>query len=49
LIYLTGNRAMPGVWLSFAAGCGLVAAILARPWSDETMIRARDSTRAPAA
>lgn len=27
LIHVTGNRAMPGVWLSFAALCGLVAAI----------------------
>ena len=30
LIQLTGNRAVPGVWLSFAAACGLVAALLAR-------------------
>jgi MFS family permease len=28
LIQLTGNRAVPGVWLSFAAGCGLAAALL---------------------
>jgi MFS family permease len=41
LIHLTGNRAMPGAWLSFAAGCGLTAAILARPWPDETISRAR--------
>jgi MFS family permease len=26
LIHVTGNRAMPGVWLSFAALCGLTAA-----------------------
>ena len=31
LIHLTGNRAVPGLWLSFAAACGLVAALLARP------------------
>lgn len=31
LIHLTGNRAVPGLWLSFAAACGLVAAFLARP------------------
>ena len=31
LIHLTGNRAIPGLWLSFAAACGLVASILARP------------------
>jgi MFS family permease len=30
LIHLTGNRAAPGLWLSFAAACGLVAAFLAR-------------------
>src|SRR6266705_1205619 len=31
LIQVTGNRAVPGLWLSFAAGCGLVASVLARP------------------
>ena len=31
LIQTTGNRAVPGLWLSFAAVCGLVAAIVARP------------------
>jgi metabolite-proton symporter len=30
LIHVTGNRAIPGVWLSFAAACGLVASLLAR-------------------
>lgn len=30
LIHATGNRAMPGVWLSFAAGIGLTAVILSR-------------------
>src|SRR4030081_1381529 len=35
LIHLTGNRAIPGLWLSFAAACGLVAAILARPQQSE--------------
>ena len=30
LIHLTGNRAVPGLWLSFAAACGLVAAFLAK-------------------
>jgi MHS family citrate/tricarballylate:H+ symporter-like MFS transporter len=29
LIHATGNRAMPGAWLSVAAICGLVAAVLA--------------------
>ena len=36
LIHLTGNRAVPGVWLSFAAVCGLVAAFLAKS-QDKTM------------
>ncbi len=27
LIHVTGNRAVPGVWLSFAAVCGLSAAL----------------------
>jgi metabolite-proton symporter len=31
LIHATGNRAVPGLWLSFAATCGLVASILAKP------------------
>src|SRR3981189_2748323 len=30
LIHLTGNRAIRGWWLSFAAACGIVAALLAR-------------------
>jgi len=29
LIHLTGDRAVPGLWLSFAALCGLSAALLA--------------------
>jgi len=29
LVHISGNPAMPGVWLSFAALCGLVAALLA--------------------
>ena len=31
LIQTTGNRAVPGLWLSFAAICGLLAALVARP------------------
>jgi MFS family permease len=34
LIHLTGNRALPGVWLSFAAACGLLASLLAHPATD---------------
>jgi MFS family permease len=30
LIHATGNRAIPGLWLSFAAGCGLIASLLAK-------------------
>jgi len=30
-IHVTGNRAIPGVWLSLAAACGLGAALLAKP------------------
>jgi len=29
LIHVTGDRAVPGVWLMFAAACGLVATLLA--------------------
>jgi hypothetical protein len=28
LIHITGNRAMPAVWMSFAAVLGLVAALI---------------------
>jgi len=31
LIHVTGNQAVPGIWLSFAAACGLVATFLSRP------------------
>jgi metabolite-proton symporter len=34
LIYVTGNRAVPGLWLSFAAACGLIASLLAKPHKD---------------
>jgi MFS family permease len=30
LIQATGNRAIPGLWLSFAAVCGLIAAVVAQ-------------------
>ncbi|HEY2458241.1 MAG TPA: MFS transporter [Candidatus Acidoferrum sp.] len=30
LIHISGNRAIPGLWLSFAAACGLVAALFAK-------------------
>jgi len=31
LIHISGNRAVPGLWLSFAAACGLAAALFAKP------------------
>lgn len=31
LIHVTGNRAIPGVWLSFAAACGFIAALILSP------------------
>jgi hypothetical protein len=31
LIHISGNRAIPGLWLSFAAACGLFAALVASP------------------
>jgi MFS family permease len=31
LIHVTGNRAIPGAWLSFAAALGLIAAIVLSP------------------
>jgi hypothetical protein len=36
LIHVTGNRAVPGLWLSAAAACGLIAAIIGKknPESD---------------
>jgi MFS family permease len=43
LIHLTGNRAVPGLWLSFAAACGLLATLLAGPQN------AMLETRLPAA
>jgi metabolite-proton symporter len=36
LVHTTGNRAIAGVWLSFAAACGLVAAFLGKPSDAQT-------------
>ncbi|PYY11803.1 MAG: hypothetical protein DMG69_02975 [Acidobacteria bacterium] len=36
LIHITGNRAVPGLWLSAAAACGLVAALIGKPDSAST-------------
>jgi MHS family citrate/tricarballylate:H+ symporter-like MFS transporter len=32
LIHMTNNRAIPGLWLMFAAACGLAAALLAKTY-----------------
>jgi hypothetical protein len=34
LIHRTGNRAIPGIWLSFAAASGLAASLIARAQSE---------------
>ncbi len=36
LIHVTGNQAIPGVWLSFAAVCGLSAVLLLKPAPDRS-------------
>jgi MFS family permease len=38
LIHISGNRAIPGLWLSFAAACGLLATLFAKP--HKTAVRA---------
>jgi len=38
LIHATGNRAVPGLWLSFAAACGLAAAIRAHPPKQDSAV-----------
>jgi MFS family permease len=47
LIHITGNRAVPGLWLSAAAACGLVASIIGRPDSSSNL-RSNQSNYAPA-
>ena len=37
LIHITGNRAIPGAWLSFAAACGLTAALVLTPARTSSM------------
>ncbi len=48
LIQLTGNRAVPGLWLSFAAVCGLIAALVARAQPVEIPQPFRESYRSAA-
>jgi metabolite-proton symporter len=43
LIHVSGNRAIPGLWLSFAAACGLVATLFAKPQNAPV---SREPTRA---
>ena len=33
-IHITGNRAIPGLWLSVAGACGLVSALVGKPYTD---------------
>jgi MFS family permease len=42
LIHLSGNRAVPGLWLSFAAACGLTAALMARGRSKSVSLTTPD-------
>jgi hypothetical protein len=44
LIHVTGNRAIPGLWLSFAAGSGLVATVLLSSSRLARRTAMRDST-----
>jgi MFS family permease len=41
LIHISGNRAIPGFWLSFAAICGLLATLFAKP-QDATVACAQE-------
>ena len=40
LIHATNNKAMPGLWVTFAAICGLFAATIARPFTSASVPRA---------
>jgi MFS transporter, MHS family, citrate/tricarballylate:H+ symporter len=44
LIQTTGNRAVPGLWLSFAAVCGLLAALVARAQTEPAESRQQVAT-----
>jgi MFS family permease len=46
LIHATGNRAMPALWLSFAALCGLIAAIV-MGWQRISLPKMEPSAGAP--
>jgi len=36
LIHLTGNQAVPGLWLSIAGACSLVGALVGKPDIDSS-------------
>jgi MFS family permease len=46
LIHATGNRAIPGAWLSFAAVSGLVATLVARRWNSRRFVTALEVSTA---
>jgi MFS family permease len=39
LIHVSGNRAIPGLWLSFAAACGFIATLLAKPHTADLSVQ----------
>jgi MFS family permease len=45
LIHISGNRAMPGIWLSVAAACGLIAALLSSPTDRPSLCDPRQSAK----
>ncbi len=45
LIQATGNRAIPGAWLSFAALCGLIAAVFSQDYENPTRSASHGTTR----
>jgi metabolite-proton symporter len=49
LIQATGNRAIPGAWLAFAAACGLTAALLTRTSSVASVVADAQSSVGPSA
>jgi MFS family permease len=40
LIHVSGNRAVPGLWLSFAAACGFIATLFAKPQTAPIVVQA---------
>jgi MFS family permease len=46
LIHVTGNRAIPGAWLSFAAVSGFVATLVARRWNSRRFTTALEVSTA---